>query len=685
MSDWFTSKLKAAESILQKIDQQAAESLRKDERPQSDGLSVDTVTRTGGPVPLKDQLKKKSPDNSDHGGRLFSDFSSSTISQHESNKGIVSTSSPKPSPTPNSNVTDGDWTELLSSQNPPLASPVKRGNGLPGVVGSKNSYRRQGSFGSNSMSMELKRNQKTSNTVVKVSRRSGSLRDNRLNGKPADAEDSGFSDSTGMSMTPDVNSANNGKSVEQQALHQKVAKGNMMLKAMPKESMENVGQLNVVPLRENVSRLVDGSGSTFLPISAVDAASQLKVGFNRDGHGVQGTLGTSVPRDVNGVSDAGSASETSSGSASNSESEDEREREERRKRREKILAEKAAAKSVEAIRERENMVARLEGEKQSLEKIIEERAKQQVKEASELQTTMMETMDAVELEKQKHNNTRMEALARLAKLETANADLAKSLATAQWNLEVEVKKVAELRQQFELKEVAHEELRRRISNSHQTGPSGKQLASTKALEVERELLEAECSFLADKIEKLEEKAKNIEANIEMTRKEMEEPTEVELELKRRLGQLTDHLIQKQAQVEALSSEKATLVFRIETASRMLDEGNSAINVDSFSSVPLKDIETGTWELFNSRTRPSLEAKIRSGREQLHVLLRQLDAIILAGSVFLKRNPTAKIWSLVYVVCLHLWVLYIFTSHTQPTPDARSGAVVSLENMNISGV
>lgn len=37
--------------------------------------------------------------------------------------------------------------------------------------------------------------------------------------------------------------------------------------------------------------------------------------------------------------------------------------------------------------------------------------------ASELQTTMIETMEAVEVEKQKHNNTRMEALARLAKLE----------------------------------------------------------------------------------------------------------------------------------------------------------------------------------------------------------------------------------------------------------------------------
>lgn len=43
-------------------------------------------------------------------------------------------------------------------------------------------------------------------------------------------------------------------------------------------------------------------------------------------------------------------------------------------------------------------------------------------------------------------------------------------------------------------------------------------------------------------------AKTLEMSIEMTRKEIEDPTEVEVELKRRLSQLTDHLIQKQAQV-----------------------------------------------------------------------------------------------------------------------------------------
>lgn len=38
----------------------------------------------------------------------------------------------------------------------------------------------------------------------------------------------------------------------------------------------------------------------------------------------------------------------------------------------------------------------------------------------------------------------------------------------------------------------------------------------------------------------------------MTRKEIEDPTEVEVEMKRRLGQLADHLIQKQAQVFLLN-------------------------------------------------------------------------------------------------------------------------------------
>ncbi|KAJ8763105.1 hypothetical protein K2173_023310 [Erythroxylum novogranatense] len=52
--------------------------------------------------------------------------------------------------------------------------------------------------------------------------------------------------------------------------------------------------------------------------------------------------------------------------------------------------------------------------------------------------TMMETVEAVELEKQKHKNTKIEALSRLAKAKAMNANLARSLTTTQKNLKLEV-------------------------------------------------------------------------------------------------------------------------------------------------------------------------------------------------------------------------------------------------------
>ncbi|KAJ6827586.1 golgin candidate 2 [Iris pallida] len=393
--------------------------------------------------------------------------------------------------------------------------------------------------------------------------------------------------------------------------------------------------------------------------------------------------------DVVVVGKADGSSGSSSGSeesSSGSDSEEERlRREERRERRERAAAEKAAAAAVRAIKEREDAVARLEGEKQSLEKILEERAKQQALEASELQMNMIETMEAVELEKQKHNSTRMEALACLAKLETTNAELAKSLATSQWNLELEVNRVSELRQKIELKELAQEAHRRRIQKIHQKSspPSKEQLL--RKTELEQEILDAEYSFICSKISQLKDKAKKLEENIENTKRERVHPTDVEIELRKRLSQLTDHLIQKQTQVEALSSEKATMVLRIEMVSRLLDEtGVSPQTTDvSNSAGKALDIEAGAWQN-SSKSAAGLHERIRSGRQHLGSLLHQLDAIFSAGYIFLRRNPTAQLWSLLYILCLHIWVIYILmSSHSQVTTGdgSHNGAVYSLETIN----
>ncbi|CAN6902602.1 unnamed protein product, partial [Brassica oleracea] len=292
--------------------------------------------------------------------------------------------------------------------------------------------------------------------------------------------------------------------------------------------------------------------------------------------------------------------------------------------------------------------ARLEGEKQSLEKIVDERAKQQAREAAELQTNMMETLDAADLEKQKHNNTRMEVFSHLAGLEATNTELTRSFAAGQKKLQTQIDQVTLLREQVEVKESALEVLKRKTSNIRGSGNLLNKLDASRGDIFEHQMLEAEISLLTDKIGRLQDKANKLEADISTMKKDLEEPTEVETELRRRLDQLTDHLIQKQSQVEALSSEKATILFRIEAR---LIEDNKGMSATEASS---QDLEAGEWKLSGSKLKPAFQSKIRSGKKHLGWLVMQLNAIFVSGTVFLRRNPTAKKWALVYLVCLHLW-------------------------------
>lgn len=107
-----------------------------------------------------------------------------------------------------------------------------------------------------------------------------------------------------------------------------------------------------------------------------------------------------------------------------------------------------------------------------------------------------------------------------------------------------------------------------------------------------------------------------------------------------------------------------------------------IDESKVGSLTRDDIEAGKWEEQSDvRLRPVLQDRIRSGRRHLGSILRQLDAIFSAGVVFLRRNPAAQLWSLVYLICLHFWVMYILMSHSQVSDDTSSGAVISLESIN----
>lgn len=658
MSGWISSKLKVAETLLQQIDQQAAESLRKNEASRSEDDLSRAIPKKPSDIlpPLKDQLMKKKktpPEKSDFVGKLRND-GNLKVSGNEVGG--------SPNVNPKSSLTDSDWTELLSTPN-----KITNGSngGVPRVPGLLKDAKRQVRSGSNLLALERKRSQTVQN---KSARRSDVVLGNKVNGDNFDGNQrSDSSDSTQASVG--VQSV-----AENLSSEEKDASGSFMVDNV---TVANDGRNKELPAPMNslgVSYLTDENTPEMQP--AFNPVPDLNIeGRNEQsrfngsmllGNKISGLPVTSSSSKTDSLSASDGESNMETDSDSTSDSESEREKEERRKRREQLLAEKAAAKAIEAIKDRENLVARLEGEKQSLEKIIDERAKQQAQEASELQMTMMETMEAVDLEKQKHNNTRMEALMKLAKLETTNAELAKSLATAQWSLEVEVKRVAELHRQIELKEANHKGL----TSKEKSHPSGNNLMASRGIELEHEILEAEHTFVTDKVGQLKEKVKTLETTINVTRKEIENPTEVEVELKRRLGQLTDHLIQKQAQVEALSSEKAMLMFRIEAVSRSLEESKSCLKL------PTNDLESGIWE-------PLFQERLRKGQKHIGSLVRQLDSIFLTGATFIRRNPMARIWSIAYLVCLHFWVLYIFRSQT--AVSAVSGAVISLENINNTGV
>ncbi|KAH6822201.1 golgin putative 2 [Perilla frutescens var. hirtella] len=694
MAHWISSKLKAAETLLHQIDQQAADSLRKNEKQTiDDQLVVETSSKAlENKSLIKEQLKKKSTEN-----EVVSGVSQSIIPGDKRDLNVISRSNSDVNKNDeagrslnlnsksnlSAGLTDSDWTELLSVPDKKgvsgAGSITHSSNRVPMTRVLKKNGKKVGNSGQglNLSAVDGRTEKVGNNGVLKSSRKSNVGLESNIS---ADSDEKINTVGDVTSRNSSVQSPSSGGDSNQ--------RDSTPTPMFGTTNMGRVEGMNDLVDGEKLHLLNDSDHSSQMTSIALDRKLDMKVGLN-GGDKLETAIGgtnrskissrtsSSKKKALSLPSEGESNSETDT--TSSSESESEREREERRKRRQQILAEKAAAKAIEAIKERENLVARLEGEKQSLEKIFEERAKQQVQEASDLQTTTMETMEAVEIEKQKHNSTRMEALTRLAKLESANADLARSLANVQKNLEVEADRIAELRHQIHMKEATHEELRREISSTHQNGDK---LRASKGVEFELEMIEAEYSFVADKVERMQAQAKTLETSIETTRSEIEDPSEVEIELKRRLSQLTDHLIQKQAQVETLSSEKAMLLLRIEAVSRLLDEHGPA---DFPSTSSRDDLEQGPWQLSNTKFRSLLKGRMQSGQQHFGSLVRQLDTLFCTGAVFLRRNSTARTWSLVYLVCLHLWVVYILMSHTAPVADnVRSGAVVSLENINNTG-
>ena len=258
---------------------------------------------------------------------------------------------------------------------------------------SKNSARKLKGLSSASSVSDVRRNARSGNSGPRSFQKSDYVKEVKLSGKaPDDGKESTSSTSTRRNSA--VESETDGKWGKEPTYSDKSSSEKPVIEENAKEENEHRFNYRDTSPSESLQEGDQTLAAETIPALGIDKVQEPKIVVDFDGsqlrsaikerHELNSISGNSISDDLKRGSPmatyGSSDSDTDSGSTSDSESE--HEREERRKRRERILAEKAAAKAINAIKERENMVAKLEGEKETLEKILEERAKEQAQEVT---------------------------------------------------------------------------------------------------------------------------------------------------------------------------------------------------------------------------------------------------------------------------------------------------------------
>ncbi|XP_077965846.1 golgin subfamily A member 5-like isoform X2 [Styela clava] len=139
----------------------------------------------------------------------------------------------------------------------------------------------------------------------------------------------------------------------------------------------------------------------------------------------------------------------------------------------------------------------------------------------------------------------------------------------------------------------------------------------------------------------------------------------ESELESRLRQLTETLIQKQTLVETLATEKSSMVLQLERAEgqiKRLSQENStqiqAASNDGGESAGVHNRHTGGSTMFNfsNGTDHGVVGHVRKAASAV-------DRFSVRLGVFLRRYPIARLFVIVYMGLLHLWVMIVLLTYS----------------------
>lgn len=155
---------------------------------------------------------------------------------------------------------------------------------------------------------------------------------------------------------------------------------------------------------------------------------------------------------------------------------------------------------------------------------------------------------------------------------------------------------------------------------------------------------------------------------QLTNKTLSSSSQVELE--NRLHQLTETLIQKQTMLEALGTEKSSLVFQLERLEQQMKStqgvqgGGPAINMSGMEGSGAR--QRNSPVLFSDLDAPGVYGQVRKAASTI-------DRFSIRLGIFLRRYPMARVFVIVYMAVLHLWVMIVLLTYSPEIhnhPDGR---------------
>ncbi|NWH46652.1 GOGA5 protein, partial [Fregata magnificens] len=159
---------------------------------------------------------------------------------------------------------------------------------------------------------------------------------------------------------------------------------------------------------------------------------------------------------------------------------------------------------------------------------------------------------------------------------------------------------------------------------------------------------------------------------QLTNKALSSSSQTELE-KNRLHQLTETLIQKQTMLESLSTEKNSLVYQLERLEQQL----KAIQGTSTNGPSINMAGIDGAEGARMRNVPVLFSDMDTNMAGMYGRVRKaassIDQFSIRLGIFLRRYPIARVFVIIYMALLHLWVMIVLLTYTpEMHHDSPSG-------------